>query len=57
MKNDRDYILNYYKQSYMNNYFVDITDYNIYNNQVLLQGDESVLKWIKNINFFDLKNI
>ena len=28
IKNKREYILNYYKQTYMNNYFVDITDYN-----------------------------
>ena len=49
-----EYILKYSLQTYMNNYFVDITDYSIYSNQIILQGQQSLNKWIQ-MKTFDNK--
>jgi hypothetical protein len=41
-----DSVLTYYKRVVINNYYVDITDFDKNSNQVILFGEESVNKWI-----------
>ena len=40
-------IINYKNKEYMENFFQDITDFTIHPNQVILQGEDSVEKWIE----------
>jgi hypothetical protein len=51
---DRNGILQYHKQKYMKNYYVDLSDFTTHNHQVILFGEESVEKWISeyNMNYF-----
>ena len=41
-----DMIKEYNKQKFINHYYVDISDFDVYDNQVILYGDNSVEKWI-----------
>ena len=34
----------------MENYYIDTTDFDEYKDQVLLYGDESILKWIDEVS-------
>tara|TARA_Y100000996_G_scaffold394802_1_gene359447 strand:- start:78 stop:1490 length:1413 start_codon:yes stop_codon:yes gene_type:complete len=40
-------IINYKNKEYMENFFQDITDFTVHPNQVILQGEDSVEKWIE----------
>jgi hypothetical protein len=42
----RNKILQYYAKKVIENYYVDVTDFDQYQFQVVLQGDNSVKKWI-----------
>lgn len=43
----RQKILNYHSRKVIENYYLDVTDFDQYQFQVVLQGDESVEKWIQ----------
>lgn len=42
----RQKVLDYHKKTVIENYYVDITDFDQHQNQVILQGESSVSKWI-----------
>lgn len=44
---DMNSLNNYYKRENINHYYVDINDFDRYPNQVLLQGEDSIDKWIQ----------
>ena len=43
-------IMTYYTRKTIENYYVDITDFNQYNFQIILEGEKSILKWIDEKN-------
>ena len=43
-------VLEYYKKTKIKNYYVDLTDFNQHDNQVILFGEESIDKWISENN-------
>ncbi len=43
---NKDNILNYHKRTVIDNYYEDITDFDQYQTQVILEGTDSVEKWI-----------
>lgn len=47
-------VLNYHKKTIIENYYVDLTDFDKYNHQIILFGEESVDKWISenNVRYF-----
>jgi hypothetical protein len=46
LRSFRKKIEDYYKRQTIENYYVDVTDFDEYPLQVILQGDKSVEKWI-----------
>lgn len=48
-------IINYYDRKVIDNYYLDISDFDKYNFQVILEGEDSVDKWIDEYN--KIKNI
>lgn len=44
-------LVNYYTHNVITNYYVDLTDFTFYPNQVILYGDDSVDKWIQENKF------
>ena len=53
----KDKLRNYYTRTTIENYYEDITDLDQYQNQVVLQGEKSVQKWIQEIKLtYDLHN-
>jgi hypothetical protein len=46
IQRDEDNILQYHSRTVIKNFYVDITDFNKYDGQVILFGEESVQKWI-----------
>ena len=52
-----DKVIEYHKQIFIQNYYVDITDFTQYPNQVILFGEESVEHWINENNIkYNLQN-
>jgi hypothetical protein len=49
-KRNRDNVIEYHKKVFIQNYYVDITDFTQYPNQVILFGEESVEHWINENN-------
>lgn len=53
----REKLLNYYKLENIENYYLDVTDFDQYHYQVIIQGEESLKNWIKdqtiNYNLYD----
>jgi hypothetical protein len=51
---DINKILNYHTRTVIENYYLDITDFDQYQFQVILQGEDSVEKWIlqKKVQYF-----
>lgn len=43
---DRRKLLNYYKMENIENYYLDLTDFDQYQFQVIMQGDQAVENWI-----------
>lgn len=43
---NRKKVLQYHTRQVIENYYVDITDFDHYHNQVILEGDNSIDKWI-----------
>jgi len=52
---DTNEIINYYDKKVIDNYYLDISDFDKYNFQVILEGEDSVDKWINENN--KIKNI
>ena len=46
LERNKQQLLNYHDETVMYNYYKDITDFQAYNHQVLLEGSDSVMKWI-----------
>jgi len=40
-------LINYYTLVNINKYYLDITDFNTYSLQVIMEGDDSIKKWVK----------
>ena len=47
---DLEYLRDYRNSKVIYNYYVDITDFDTYKNQILLYGEESIEKWITENN-------
>jgi hypothetical protein len=55
IQSNLDGIRTYYKQKMIRNYYVDISDFDKYKNQVILFGEESVNKWsLENNNTYSI---
>ena len=50
IQRNKDNILQYHTKSVIQNYYVDLTDFNQHEHQVILFGEESVEKWISENN-------
>lgn len=50
IQNNRNAILEYYKRKIIENYYINITDFDNFQSQIILQGDNSVNKWINEQN-------
>jgi hypothetical protein len=50
IQRNMDSVMKYYERSVIQNYYVDITDFDPYVGQVILYGGESVEKWINENN-------
>lgn len=48
---DTQTLINYYLKENIVNYYVDITDFDSFSNQVILQGEDSIEKWIQESRF------
>jgi len=46
IQQDEDVVRNFYKQTVIKNFYIDITDFDKHPNQIILFGEESVYKWI-----------
>ena len=46
IQRDKNKILNYHKRFFIENYYVDLTDFKQHPNQVILFGDDSIQNWI-----------
>lgn len=53
---DKDKLINYYTKTTMSNYYVDITDFDIYPHQIILVGKSSIEKILKDNIRYTLDN-
>ena len=54
LNNDYHEIINYYKKIYMDNYYIDVNDFDHYDSQVIIQGENSIEKWIETKTYKNL---
>ena len=47
---NKDNVLQYYRRKMIKNYYVDLTDFNQHEHQVILFGEESIEKWVSENN-------
>jgi hypothetical protein len=59
IQRDNNKVLNYHKKLFIENYYVDLTDFTEYPNQLILFGEESIQNWVNenNVNYKLYNNI
>lgn len=50
IQRDPNKVLNYYKKTFIENYYVDLTDFTVHPDEIILFGEESIQNWINETN-------